>query len=103
MERQIVLASQFPRPAASTEESAEGFRAALGPARGHSSSGTRLSPYEALSQIGAVGMGAVYRARDTRLRREVVAARSPAVTRRVSRRVTASEPIHLPGYLNAME
>lgn len=82
------------------------------------SSGTRFGPYEALSQIGAVGMGAVYRARDTRPRREVVAARSPAVTRRESSGDSVGEPgglqrrcaqhafrqpIHLPGYLNAME
>jgi hypothetical protein len=34
-------------------------------------SGTRLGPYEILSPIGAGGMGEVYRARDTRLAREV--------------------------------
>ena len=33
--------------------------------------GTRLGPYEILSAIGAGGMGEVYRARDTRLNREV--------------------------------
>jgi serine/threonine protein kinase len=33
--------------------------------------GTRLGPYEILSSIGAGGMGEVYRARDTRLQREV--------------------------------
>src|ERR1017187_7111429 len=32
---------------------------------------TRLGPYEILSQIGAGGMGEVYKARDTRLDREV--------------------------------
>ena len=33
--------------------------------------GVRLGPYEVLSAIGAGGMGEVYRARDTRLGREV--------------------------------
>src|SRR5262245_48963454 len=33
--------------------------------------GTRLGPYEILSPIGAGGMGEVYRARDTRLDRQV--------------------------------
>jgi len=33
--------------------------------------GTRLGPYEVLAPIGAGGMGEVYRARDTRLKRDV--------------------------------
>src|SRR5215471_2400591 len=33
--------------------------------------GTRLGPYEILASIGAGGMGEVYRARDTRLKRDV--------------------------------
>ena len=34
-------------------------------------SGTKLGPYEIVSLIGAGGMGEVYRARDSRLRRDV--------------------------------
>ncbi len=33
--------------------------------------GTRLGPYEIVSALGAGGMGEVYRARDTRLQRDV--------------------------------
>jgi len=35
------------------------------------SAGSRLGPYEILSPIGAGGMGEVYRARDTKLGRDV--------------------------------
>ncbi len=34
-------------------------------------SGTRLGPYEVVAAIGAGGMGEVYRARDSRLGRDV--------------------------------
>ncbi len=34
-------------------------------------SGTRLGPYEVTAQIGVGGMGEVYRATDTKLKRDV--------------------------------
>ena len=40
--------------------------------------GTRLGAYEVLSAIGAGGMGEVYRARDTRLQRDVALKLLPA-------------------------
>ena len=40
--------------------------------------GTRLGPYEITAQIGAGGMGEVYRARDTKLDRDVAIKVLPA-------------------------
>src|SRR5512138_805279 len=42
------------------------------------SSGSRLGPYEVTAQIGVGGMGEVYRARDTRLQRDVAIKVLPA-------------------------
>src|SRR6266849_3459213 len=42
----------------------------VGPAMGLSP-GTRFGPYQIVAPLGAGGMGEVYRARDTRLQREV--------------------------------
>jgi serine/threonine protein kinase len=41
--------------------------------------GTRLGPYEVVASVGAGGMGEVYRARDTRLGREVAIKTLPAL------------------------
>lgn len=44
--------------------------------------GTRLGSYEIVSALGAGGMGEVFRARDTRLKREVaLKIRPPAVAK----------------------
>ncbi len=43
--------------------------------------GVKLGPYEILSPIGAGGMGEVYRARDTRLGRDVASKFFPRSSR----------------------
>ena len=52
--------------------------------------GTRLGPYEIDAQIGAGGMGEVYRARDTRMGR-FVAIKTSHQHRRVARSLSGLE------------
>src|ERR1700736_917730 len=54
-------------------------------------SGTRLGPYEILGPIGAGGMGEVYRARDTKLDREVAIKVLPAALSQHPDRLTRFE------------
>jgi len=53
--------------------------------------GNRLGPYEILSPLGAGGMGEVYRARDTRLSREVAIKVLPAELASVAGRLSRFE------------
>jgi serine/threonine protein kinase len=55
------------------------------------SAGTRLGPYQVLAPIGAGGMGEVYRARDSRLGREVALKILPAAFASDSDRVRRFE------------
>src|SRR3974377_481876 len=64
-------------------------------------SGTKLGPYEILSTLGAGGMGEVYRARDTRLGREVAIKILPRVFKDDSDRLARVErEARLPPSLN---
>src|SRR5262245_46946545 len=70
------------------------------------SPGTRLGPYEILAPLGAGGMGAVYRARDTRLGREVAIKvlppqlmESPEALARFEREVQAVAALNHPNIL----
>src|SRR2546427_8779983 len=53
--------------------------------------GTHLGPYEILAPLGAGGMGEVYRARDTRLGREVAVKILPEVFARDAERMRRFE------------
>ena len=54
-------------------------------------SGTKLGPYEIQSPLGAGGMGEVYRARDTRLERDVaIKVSSEQFTERFERCMTSA-------------
>src|SRR5215813_9773871 len=70
------------------------------------SAGTRLGPYEILAPLGAGGMGEVYRARDTRLAREVAVkvlpanrARDPDALARMEREAQAIAALSHPNIL----
>ena len=69
-------------------------------------SGARLGPYEILSPLGAGGMGEVYRARDTRLGREVAIkvlpehlAKNPEALARFEREAKAVAAVSHPNIL----
>jgi TolB-like protein/Flp pilus assembly protein TadD len=72
--------------------------------------GTRLGPYEVLSPLGAGGMGEVYRARDTRLDREVAVkvlperlAEDPAALSRFEREAKALAALSHPNVLTILD
>ena len=68
--------------------------------------GTRLGPYEILAPLGAGGMGEVYRARDSRLERDVAIkvlpehlAQDPAARERFEREAKAVAALSHPNIL----
>jgi TolB-like protein/Flp pilus assembly protein TadD len=74
------------------------------------SAGTRLGSYEILSSLGAGGMGEVYRARDTKLKREVAVkvlpealARDPDALARFEREALAVAALSHPNILSIFD
>ena len=72
--------------------------------------GTRLGPYEILAPLGAGGMGEVYRARDTKLDREVAikvlpesVSRDPDVLSRFEREAKAVAALSHPNILGIFD
>ena len=70
------------------------------------SSGTQLGPYEIMSPLGAGGMGEVYRAKDTRLKRDVAVkvvpehlAKDPTALNRFEREAQAVAALSHPNIL----
>jgi serine/threonine protein kinase len=72
--------------------------------------GARLGPYEILSTLGAGGMGEVYRARDTKLERDVAvkiihpdAAADPAAVQRFTREAQAASALNHPNIVSVFD
>jgi serine/threonine protein kinase len=64
--------------------------------------GERLGPYEIIALIGKGGMGEVYRARDSRLNRDVAIKTSAAqFTERFEREARAVAALNHPNHLHA--
>src|SRR6266576_1907055 len=73
-------------------------------------SGTRLGPYEILSPLGSGGMGEVYRARDSKLKRDVAVkvlppslARDPDALARFEREALAVAALSHPNILSIFD
>jgi predicted Ser/Thr protein kinase len=64
------------------------------------SAGTKLGPYEIVAPLGAGGMGEVYRARDSRLGRDVALKILPAEVARDSRRARFEQEVRAVAALN---
>jgi serine/threonine protein kinase len=64
-------------------------------------SGARLGPYEIVAAIGAGGMGEVFRARDTKLDRDVAIKVLPAEFAQDRERLVVKNPASIARYLAA--